>query len=157
MFEHASPTLVSSLHEPPSSSPLPYAAGQPGVEMQRRPVLVIDDDQDIRGALRDLLSDEGYAVTLAGDGAEGLRMLARAEQPMVVLLDLMMPRVDGYEVCRRLAADPRLRDDHAIVLMSARRNLEAADQTAVTAAIPKPFEINELLSLLDRLAGPPPH
>ncbi|MFI4878433.1 MAG: response regulator, partial [Steroidobacterales bacterium] len=58
---------------------------------QRRPVLVVDDDQDIRNVLRDLLSDEGYQVSLASDGAEGLRLLASASEPLVVLLDLMMP------------------------------------------------------------------
>ncbi|HEV7129517.1 MAG TPA: response regulator [Ktedonobacterales bacterium] len=121
---------------------------------QRRPVLVVDDDQDIRNVLRDLLSDEGYQVSLASDGAEGLRLLASASEPLVVLLDLMMPRVDGFEVCRRLAADSHLRDSHAVVLMSARRNLETADHTAVTATIPKPFEIDDLLTLVDRLASP---
>jgi CheY-like chemotaxis protein len=135
------------LNDPAQSVPADLA--------QQRPVLVVDDEQDIRHVLRDLLTDEGYQVLLARDGDEGLRLLASADQPLVVLLDLMMPRVDGFEVCRRLAADPHLRDDHAVVLMSARRNLAAADQTAIAASLAKPFEIDELLALVARLARPP--
>ena len=114
----------------------------------RRAVLVVDDDHEIRGVLRELLGDEGYHVYEAANGAEGLKLLEAAEAP----LDLMMPGIDGFEVCRRLASDARLRDGHAVVLMSARRNLEAADHTAVRATISKPFEVYDLLDLVEQLA-----
>lgn len=119
---------------------------------KRRAVLVVDDDREIRGVLRDLLRDEGYQVFEAVNGAECLKQLEATTEPLVVLLDLMMPGVDGFEVCRRLADDARLRDDHAVVLMSARRNLATADQTAVRATISKPFEVDDLLDLVDHLA-----
>lgn len=122
---------------------------------KRRAVLVVDDDREIRGVLRDLLRDEGYQVFEAVNGAECLKRLEASEEPLVVLLDLMMPGVDGFEVCRRLAGDARLRDDHAVVLMSARRNLESADQTAVRATISKPFEVDDLLDLVEQLAAHP--
>lgn len=123
---------------------------------KRRPILVVDDDREIRGVLRDLLGDEGYKVLEAPNGTEGLKLLEVAKEPLVVLLDLMMPGIDGFEVCRRLASDARLRDDHAVVLMSARRNLQAADHTAIRATISKPFEVDDLLALVERLAIQPP-
>jgi DNA-binding response OmpR family regulator len=68
-------------------------------------VLVIEDEPDIRDLLAFHLEREGYAVTKSGTGAEGLR-LARAAPPDLILLDLMLPEVDGFEVCRRLRQDP---------------------------------------------------
>jgi two-component system response regulator MprA len=118
----------------------------------RRVVLIIDDDEGIRQAIRELLADEGYQVREASDGAQGLALLASARQRWVVLLDLMMPRVDGFEVCRRLEASPALRDQHAIVLMSARKHLNEANSPVVDATLAKPFDLDTLLATVDRLA-----
>lgn len=71
----------------------------PGTE--RRPILVVDDDADIRDALCDLLDSEGYAVLTASNGAEALKMLQRDAAPGLVLLDLMMPVMGGEELLRR--------------------------------------------------------
>jgi DNA-binding response OmpR family regulator len=71
-------------------------------------VLIIEDEPDIRDLLAFHLEREGYAVTMSGNGAEGLR-LARAAPPDLILLDLMLPEVDGFEVCRRLRQDPATR------------------------------------------------
>ena len=68
-------------------------------------VLVIEDEPDIRDLLAFHLEREGYTVTRSGSGVEGLR-LARAAPPDLILLDLMLPEVDGFEVCRRLRQDP---------------------------------------------------
>jgi two-component system phosphate regulon response regulator PhoB len=68
-------------------------------------VLVIEDEPDIRDLLAFHLEREGYAVTKSGNGAEGLR-LARASPPDLILLDLLLPEVNGFEVCRRLRQDP---------------------------------------------------
>ena len=88
--------------------------------MNERPaVLIFDDDAEIQEALAALLSEAGYTVYRAHDGAQGLAQLELARQPLVVLLDLTMPVLDGVEVCRRLAVDPHLRRDHAVLLMSA--------------------------------------
>jgi CheY-like chemotaxis protein len=115
-------------------------------------VLVIDDDTEIRHVIHEVLADEGYQVQEASDGAQGLEILASAHRPLVVLLDLMMPRMDGFEVCRRLEADPALRDQHAIILMSARKRLEEANSPVVDAMIAKPFDVNALLATVDHLA-----
>jgi DNA-binding response OmpR family regulator len=69
-------------------------------------VLIVDDDPDIRTLYRLVLHQEGLEVVEAGNGQEALNII-KAEEPALVLLDIMMPEMDGYEVCRRLRADPR--------------------------------------------------
>jgi CheY-like chemotaxis protein len=115
-------------------------------------VLVIDDDKEIRHALRELLVGEGYDVQEASDGQQALPIMASANQRLIVLLDLMMPGMDGYEVCRRVWADLALRDRHLIVLMSARKLLNRADFPVAVANIAKPFDIERLLEMVNRLA-----
>lgn len=73
--------------------------------MKREKILVVEDEADLREVLAYNLSREGYRVLLAENGAEGLRK-ARKEAPDLLLLDLMLPDVDGLEVCRRLKRDP---------------------------------------------------
>ena len=116
------------------------------------PVLIIDDDEEIRSALRELLAGEGYQVQEAGDGQQALPIMSSASQRLIVLLDLMMPGMDGYEVCRRVWADPTLRNRHTIVLMSARTLLNGTDFPAAHATIAKPFDIEQLLDMVNRLA-----
>jgi CheY-like chemotaxis protein len=115
-------------------------------------VLVVDDDPEIRLVLREVLTEEGYRVEEARDGGECLRHLAGARARLVVLLDLMMPGVDGFEVCHRLAKNPSSRNGHAIVLMSARRRLERADCSVADATLAKPFDLDALLSTVDQLS-----
>ena len=74
----------------------------------RAHILVVDDLTANRELLQALLTDEGYRVTVAADGEEALASIAR-ERPDLILLDILMPKVDGYEVCRRLKADPDTR------------------------------------------------
>src|SRR3990172_12363993 len=79
-------------------------------------VLIIDDDPDALTLIGLTLERRGYTVLKAGGGAEGL-MLGEADPPDVILLDLMMPHMDGYEVCRRIKSDPR-RQDVPIVMLT---------------------------------------
>jgi CheY-like chemotaxis protein len=88
--------------------------------MAEKAVLVIDDDQEIRDSLALLFEGEGYDVLLAPDGLEGLRLLSQAKRPLIVLLDLMMPRMSGYELLRWLVDHPAMRDGHVLVIFSAR-------------------------------------
>lgn len=60
-------------------------------------ILIVEDDRDIRDVLAEILAEEGYQVLAAEDGAEGLRRLAEGPTPDLILLDLMMPRMDGYQ------------------------------------------------------------
>ncbi len=109
-------------------------------------VLVIDDDPAIVRFVRDALEDEGYEVVTAVDG-EALP-LAHDLHPGVILLDVMMPRMDGLEVSRHLRADP-VTALIPIIAMSAQHNLEAAvARMPVNDHLPKPFDLDRLYELL---------
>lgn len=104
-------------------------------------VLVVDDESDIRDAVAEVLADEGYVVHGAGDGAEALRK-ARAVRPSVVLLDLMMPGMNGWEFRAAQKGDPDIQHIPVIVLSALGRvsGMDAADY------IQKPFDLERLLS-----------
>ena len=85
-------------------------------------ILVVDDNPDVRLALTTLLKDEGYEVTEASDGDLGIDA-ARARKPDLILLDLMMPRMDGFETLRELKKDANL-SDIPVVVLTARRGGE---------------------------------
>lgn len=105
-------------------------------------VLIVDDDPGIVHFLREALEDAGYQVLSAVDG-EALQ-LARDARPDVILLDLMMPQMDGLEVSRRLRADPETALI-PIIAMSAQDRLRAAgDLLPVDDRLPKPFELDHL-------------
>ena len=96
----------SSSPPPPSALPLPGLLGSPFGDESRPRILVVDDDALIRQFLEDQLTGEGYLVSTARDGEEALAKVA-ADSPDLILLDVMMPKVDGFEVCRRLKSDER--------------------------------------------------
>ncbi len=104
-------------------------------------VLVVDDESDIREAVTELLADEGYQVMNAGDGAEALRK-ARAFHPSIVLLDLMMPGMSGWEFCAERKGDPDLRQIPVVVVSALGRvpGIEASGY------LQKPFGLADLLS-----------
>jgi CheY-like chemotaxis protein len=105
-------------------------------------VLVIEDDPGIQALLQDTLDEGGYTVlTAVGDRA--LR-LARERQPAVILLDLLMPQMDGAEVRRRLRADPATAAI-PVVVMSAHASRRLAAQLG-DAYLPKPFDLPQLLA-----------
>jgi CheY-like chemotaxis protein len=117
-------------------------------------VLVVDDDPAIRELLQDILTDEGYSVVVARDGVEALDVLGR-EHDFLVLLDLMMPRLDGPGVIRAMERQPALRNHNRVVVMSAAERLFAYSsvlQSAIIAEqIAKPFELDTMLDLVNRL------
>lgn len=122
-------------------------------------VLVVDDDRTIRELLRYTLELEGYAVTALADGLEALDALRTLTEPCVVLLDYMMPRLDGLEVCRRLAESPWVAAEHRIVLMSAALLPGDACPAPACALLRKPFEVDEVYRLVADLCAtltPPP-
>jgi DNA-binding response OmpR family regulator len=108
-------------------------------------ILVVDDDEEMRASLRRGLALEGYAIKLAADGREALRQ-ARDTPPDLVVLDLMLPELDGLEVCRRLrAAD----DELPIIMLTARDAVPdrvAGLETGADDYLVKPFAFEELLA-----------
>jgi two-component system response regulator MprA len=127
----------------------PTVIGSSGADARSK-VLVVEDDQRVRDAVVRALTFEGYEVTTAVDGADGLLRIA-AERPDVVVLDVMMPNVDGLNVCRQL----RSRGDQTPVLMLTARQ-EVSDRVAGLDAgaddyLAKPFALDELLARLRAL------
>ncbi len=118
-------------------------------------VLIVDDDEEIRALLQDMLMEEGHQVGTARDGREALEVLQR-ESGWVILLDIMMPNMDGREVLRRLQADSTLRDRNKVALMSAGGRLaqERLHLTSdvVGAWLPKPFDLDDVLAVVSRLS-----
>lgn len=106
-------------------------------------VLVVDDESDIREAVAEVLADEGYVVHGASDGAEALRT-ARAVHPSIVLLDLMMPGMNGWEFRAAQKDDPDIQDIPVVVL-SALGRVSGMDAAGF---IQKPFDLEELLSMI---------
>jgi len=110
-------------------------------------ILVVDDERAVRESLRRALELEGYEIALADDGNEALATLRDGEpQPDVVILDVLMPGVDGLEVCRRLRAD----GNHVPVLMLTARdeveNRVAGLDAGADDYVTKPFALEELLA-----------
>lgn len=116
--------------------------------MSKATVLVVDDDPALVDVLVDILEMEGYRALAALDGA-ALR-LARDQRPDVVLLDLVMPGMDGAELSRRLRADPATAAI-PIVVISAQNQLRTATTTLpVDDCLAKPFEIEDLCAIVAR-------
>ncbi len=120
-------------------------------------ILVVDDDRAVRESLRRSLSFHGYTVDLAVDGVEALAAVAE-QRPDALVLDVMMPRVDGLEVCRRLRGAG---DDLPVLVLTARDTVServAGLDAGADDYLPKPFALEELLARLRALlrrATPP--
>jgi len=117
-----------------------------------RRVLVVDDSPVIRDLIAVNLELEGFVVDLAEDGEAALEAVAR-NRPDLVTLDVVMPRLDGFETAARLRADPSTADI-PIVIVTARASaadLERGEQIGVDGYLTKPFEPAELVSLVSRL------
>jgi len=113
-------------------------------------ILVVDDDRAVRESLRRSLTFNGYTVVTAGDGVEALEKIT-SERPDAVVLDVMMPRLDGLEVCRRLRSTG---DDLPILVLTARDSVServAGLDAGADDYLPKPFALEELLARLRAL------
>jgi CheY-like chemotaxis protein len=119
------------------------------MEMEHNTIFIVEDDEAIREGLRFFLEDEGYTVVTAHDGQAALEILPTLAGPTVILLDLVMPRLDGYGVLRDLADNPEKRDGHPIFLMTAHVNHltpEVAHLLGILGipVLPKPFDLEQL-------------
>ena len=117
-------------------------------------VLIVEDDNNIAELLRLYLEKEGYATLVASDGGAGLEQF-RQHHPDIVLLDVMMPVMDGYEACRAIRAMERA-DAAAIPIVAMTANAFSEDirrslDAGMNAHISKPFDVNKLKQSLAKL------
>jgi two-component system alkaline phosphatase synthesis response regulator PhoP len=122
-----------------------------GVLMSKK-ILIADDEQNIVISIEFLLRREGFEVLVAGDGEAALAKV-RAERPDLVLLDVMMPRMNGFDVCQALRADPDLGATRILMLTAKGRDTEVSKGLGLGADgyMTKPFSTKELLAEVRKL------
>ena len=123
-----------------------------GPVVGRRPIVVVDDDRDIRETLAEILTDEGYEVHTARNGAEGLEVVARV-RPCLVLLDLFMPVMDGAEFRRRQQGDPAIAEVPVVVISAAAGLERKVESLALAGWLEKPIHIDALFAIVGRYCG----
>lgn len=122
--------------------------------MAKKRILVVDDERELVDLLKIRLQANGYEVLAGYDGKEGLEK-ARKEAPDLIILDLMLPKMDGYKVCGLLKADTRY-SKIPIIMFTARAQEEdrkLGEEVNADAYVTKPFEPNTLLSEVKKLLG----
>jgi len=107
-------------------------------------VLIVEDEVTTRDALIELLGKEGREIVTAADGQEAMDCLTMVPRPRVILLDLMMPRMDGWEFLRRQSADPSIARIPTIVLSGSKLSAGARHQ------LTKPVDVDRLRALVDQ-------
>jgi CheY-like chemotaxis protein len=115
-----------------------------------RGVLIVEDDDDIRCDLAAILRIKGYVVAEAANGREALQLLSKHELPGVIILDLMMPVMNGWELMTALKADAQLAAIPVIVMTGAGHFEEHRATLGAVAVLSKPFELDQLLALVGR-------
>ena len=118
-------------------------------------ILVVDDDENILNLEKTILEQKGFSVTTAGGGNEALKVLAQ-EGFDLILLDVMMPEVDGFTVCRKIKDDPRLKEI-PVIFLTAKGGGEALAEGFESGAvmyINKPFTANKLLTIVNTMLEP---
>jgi len=117
-------------------------------------VLIVDDDESLRDAIRLILEDAGHEALEARDGVTALRILRESQERLIVLLDMLIPRLNGVDLLRAVVADPLLKERHAYLLMTGNQQLllrQAGSLLAEASAkiVAKPFEISDLLAMIE--------
>jgi CheY-like chemotaxis protein len=117
-------------------------------------ILVVDDDYDVRLGISEVLEDEGYEPATAVNGAEALQLLRAGLRPRLILLDLMMPVMDGEAFCRACRDDAALRDLTIVVISADAGVKEKAERCGASAALRKPIQFSALLEIAAEHARP---
>ncbi|MGH2484765.1 MAG: response regulator [Ktedonobacterales bacterium] len=125
--------------------------------MSSHAVLIIDDEETIRGAVRLTLEDAGYEVVEAANGRVGLDRLHAARASLVVLLDLMMPGGSGLEFLGKIRAEPEVAARHVFVIFTSARAFTPATLRSYLPGkrlfnLPKPFALDDLVAVVDEAA-----
>lgn len=125
------------------------------LSLNRAYILVVEDDPDLRAIHAEILHAEGYEVRAAADGVEALEVMSDAGAPALVLLDLRMPRLDGWELAARMRATPAWSSVPLVVV--AAHYAIAAEATALGARawLHKPASIDDLVAVVERVYHEP--
>lgn len=125
--------------------------------MEKKKILLVDDDADFTEAVKLLLESRSYDVTAANDGKEGLKKV-QTEEPNLIILDVMMPEMDGYQVCAKLKADPKYRQIPILLLTAVGEAITTTSYTKEMGMrieaddyIPKPVEPIEIVERVEKL------
>jgi len=120
--------------------------------MPTQKILIADDNENIRDALTYLLEDEGYELVLAVDGADTIRKV-RDLKPDILFLDIMMPEINGYDVCRTIKNDPDMKGTYVIMLTAKGQvaEQERGREVGADEYIVKPFSPMEILSRVKQI------
>jgi two-component system, chemotaxis family, chemotaxis protein CheY len=116
-------------------------------------ILIVEDDVDVREALATFLAGEGYDVVEAGDGAEALERLRGSTVVRLILLDLMMPVMNGWEFRKRQLEDPALATIPVVVVTADNSAVRRAADAGAVACLLKPVEFPDLLAYVGRYCG----
>lgn len=122
------------------------------MDKMSRKVLVVDDDRSVARFLQDALETEGYQVMVAANGLQGL-LSAQQEGPDLVILDVMLPGLDGFEVCHRLRSDPQT--SHLPIIMYSGKGREndrlTGEKVGANEYLIKPIDLEEILAKMESL------
>jgi two-component system, chemotaxis family, chemotaxis protein CheY len=117
-----------------------------------RTVLMVEDDPDVRETIAEILADEGYRVVTAEDGQQALEHLRGGLRPTVILLDLMMRGMDGFEFRAQQRADSALAAIPVVVLTAGRQTTAQEEELDVEVLLRKPIAMADLLEVLSKYA-----
>lgn len=119
-----------------------------------RKILIVDDEPNIVASIEFLMNSAGYEVVSAADGEQAIE-LVESFRPDLILLDVMMPAINGFEVCQRVRENPQWRDIRIIMLTAKGRDVEASKGLALgaDAYVTKPFSTQELLARVREMLG----
>lgn len=122
--------------------------------MDKKKIIIADDNENIRDALTYLLEDEGYKLWLAKDGSDTLKKV-REVLPDILFLDIMMPEINGYDVCRIIKNDPALKNTYVIMLTAKGQvaEQERGKEVGADEYIVKPFSPMEILTKVKTIFG----
>jgi CheY-like chemotaxis protein len=115
---------------------------------ERHPVLVVEDDRDIREVMVEILESAGYAVSSASDGAEALAYLKAGTRPCIIVLDLMMPVMDGWTFSQEKQKDPELAAIPVLVVSAVGRQDPRNVSMNAVAHLSKPLNVEKLMAAL---------
>jgi CheY-like chemotaxis protein len=141
----------------------PHAASDDGTSAQadraadalvKKTVLVVEDDEAVSSLLVALLEDRGYVAIPALDGKSAIE-LARKHEPDLITLDLALPGTDGHEVLANLKSNPRTRDIPVVVISAFTQILPAGDRKKLAYLLGKPFDVTEVLEVVQATVGNP--